>query len=170
MKTAVRATPAPAASKESPHLRGRSWSSIAAQLSSSLEHAQKLLAASDPRAVEANSGRTALHKAAFWGHEHVARKLLGTWGMAVDAQDYAGDTALHDASRFGHAQIVGLLLEAGADATRANKDGLTPLALAREHGKDDVVKLLSQSLEHDAQMAAQSRRRAFVGTSDGSRF
>ena len=43
----------------------------------SLEHAQTCLTnGADPKSLEANSGRTALHKAAFWGHDHIVPWLL----------------------------------------------------------------------------------------------
>ena len=100
--------------------------------------------------------------AAFWGHAHVIRKLLGPWGMPVEGVDYAGDTALHDAARFGHTEIVGLLLDAGANPIRPNKDGFSALDLAEEHGKADVVKLIRSRIEEDMLEAAASRRRKFL--------
>ena len=42
----------------------------------SIEHAQSLASTADIRATEANSGRTALHKAAFWGHGNITKWLL----------------------------------------------------------------------------------------------
>ena len=43
----------------------------------SLERAQACVAAGgDPHSLESNSGRTALHKAAFWGHDHIIPWLL----------------------------------------------------------------------------------------------
>ncbi|OWZ66950.1 hypothetical protein AYX15_01858 [Cryptococcus neoformans] len=44
----------------------------------------------------------------------------------VDVQDVHGDTALNVAARVGNKGLVGLLLDAGADKTRANKLGLRP--------------------------------------------
>lgn len=44
----------------------------------------------------------------------------------VDVQDVHGDTALNVAARVGNKGLVNLLLDAGADKTRANKLGLRP--------------------------------------------
>ena len=82
-----------------------------------------------------DSGRTALHKAAFWGHAHVVKFLTRECLCKVGATDFAGDTALHDAARFGHTEIVRILLDVGADVGTTNKAGQTPIALARMHGK-----------------------------------
>ena len=55
-----------------------------------------------------------------------------------------------------------MLLRAGADPIRKNADGLTPLQLAEEHGKADVVGLLQTRIEGDIAAAAMSRRQAFL--------
>ena len=55
----------------------------------------------DVHAVESSSGRTALHKAAFWGHIEMTDFLTKECKLNVNATDNAGDTALHDAARFG---------------------------------------------------------------------
>ena len=70
---------------------------------------RRLAPLADPTEVEATSGRTALHKAAFWGHSHLV-PFLAECGVPVNAQDFNGDTALHDASRFGHTKVVEQLL------------------------------------------------------------
>lgn len=90
----------------------------------SIEHAQALQKnGADINGVEANSGRTALHKAAFWGHGLIVKWLLEA-GVSADTQDYAGDTALHDAARFGHEECI-QLLKAKADASIKNAKGET---------------------------------------------
>ena len=43
-------------------------------------------------------------------------------------------------------QVVTLLLEAGADAKRADNSGKTPLALAKEYGLSDIFRILSTPL------------------------
>merc|ERR1712113_886133 len=69
----------------------------------------------DVHEQEANSGRTALHKAAFWGHLETITYLLDECKLDPNVQDFSGDTALHDAVRFGHAPLVNKLLSSGAD-------------------------------------------------------
>mmetsp|Transcript_10401 Transcript_10401/g.25035 ORF Transcript_10401/g.25035 Transcript_10401/m.25035 type:complete len:400 (+) Transcript_10401:1413-2612(+) len=118
----------------------------------------------DLQSVDTASGRSALHKAAFWGHNHVVKMLLAN-GSPVNKVDFAGDSALHDAARFGHKSIVVSLLEAGADLTLKNKDGLTAKAIAEEHGKTAVVELLERCAAKDMEAAALARRRGFIGSS-----
>ena len=92
----------------------------------SLEHAQtQTELGGDPHSLEPNSGRTALHKAGFWGHDHIVPWLLGICKVDPNVQDYSGDTALHDAARFGHAKVVEQLIKGGASSTIRNKLGQT---------------------------------------------
>ena len=102
----------------------------------SLEHAQMCLKrGADPTRLEANSGRSALHNAAFWGHDHIVPWLL-TLKVPVNAVDYNGDTALHDAARFGHDKCIDALLgAAGVDVSVVNKEGKTAHDVAVENGK-----------------------------------
>ncbi len=94
--------------------------------------------------TEALSGRTALHKAAYFGHAHVIDFLLDQVGINVNAQDADGDTALHDAARFGHLAVVETLLsKGGAEKTVTNRDGKTAIDLARSAEKDAVVAALA---------------------------
>jgi Ankyrin repeats (3 copies)/Peroxidase len=98
----------------------------------------------DVNAVEKHSKRTALHKAAYFGHAHVVSYLCREIATTnIDAIDGDGDTALHDAARFGHVLVVQALLEKGAHRTLRNLDGKTPLDLATANGKRAVVELLS---------------------------
>merc|ERR1711990_1039228 len=63
----------------------------------------------DVNQVEVHSGRTALHKAAFWNHAAVVDYLIRELYVDPDIQDRNGDTALHDAAQFGHTQSLQLL-------------------------------------------------------------
>lgn len=93
----------------------------------------------DVHEAEAVSGRTALHKAAFWGHDAATAYLLEL-GLKTDVQDYNGDTALHDAARFGHAKVCEHLLKAGASTTIKNKLGQTPYDTAVAYGYPKLLK------------------------------
>ena len=90
-----------------------------------------------------NSHRTALHHisavAGIKGRSASANTYLSTllaWMATaetpdqirdyVNIQDVNGDTALNVAARVGNRNIVKLLLDAGADKTKANKLGLRP--------------------------------------------
>lgn len=91
---------------------------------------------------EANSGRTALHKASFWGHIQTITYLLDECKANPNVQDLTGDTPLHDAVRFGHAPLVDKLLASGADRTIMNKAGKTPEDVAVEYGKQAIAATL----------------------------
>lgn len=108
----------------------------------SLERMKEIGAQANPDAQEAGSGRTSLHKAAYFGHVAVIRYLVIELGATVDLQDTDGDTALHEAARFGHVDCVTTLLAAGASRTIQNADGKTALDLAAANEKEEVVALL----------------------------
>jgi ankyrin repeat protein len=111
----------------------------------SVERMQELLQASDVNvnSTEALSGRTALHKAAYFGHVHVIEFLLDQEGILVNVQDADGDAALHDAARFGHVDVVEALMRKGADKTLINKEGKAALDLAQAAEKDAVAAVLA---------------------------
>ena len=105
---------------------------------------KKLAEGADVREGDPGSWRTALHKAAYWGHAHTIQTLLDL-GVPLNAQDSDGDTALHDAARFGHVEVVKQLLNArGIDIGLSNRQGLDALGLAKEYGKRDVADALEQ--------------------------
>ena len=102
----------------------------------SIEHCKESVAkGADVHALEKNSGRSALHKAAFWNHVHMMDWMIGELKMEVNLQDYNGDTPLHDAARFGHADIVSALLKGGARVDVINKEGKTAEGVARDYEK-----------------------------------
>ncbi|MEO0530991.1 MAG: peroxidase family protein [Planctomycetota bacterium] len=103
---------------------------------------KRLADEADVHEVEANSGRNALHKAAFWGHIDAVRYLTDDLKLDVNAQDDMGDTALHDAARFGHTEVAQALVDAGTDLSLRNAAGHTPAELADEYGKEPIVKML----------------------------
>lgn len=97
----------------------------------------------DVHQLEATSGRTALHKAAFWGHIHIVPYLLKECKIDPNVQDIFGDTALHDAAKFGHEAVAKALVDGGTNLSIKNKEGWTPLDMAREHnhpGTEQAIK------------------------------
>jgi len=75
----------------------------------------------NPHELEATSGRSALHKAAFWGHTAMTKYLINEVKINLNVQDVYGDTALHDAAKFGHEVVAQLLVEGGANSAIKNK-------------------------------------------------
>jgi len=113
-----------------------------AAMHGSYDTVKKLAGKADVHQAEKSSGRTALHKAAFWGHEKVVRYLLDECKLDVNATDYNGDTPLHDAVKFSHPGVVEILLASKPDLTLKNKQGKDAMALAVEFGYDKIVALL----------------------------
>jgi len=86
---------------------------------------------------------TALIAAAHLGHVEVVDALIKA-GAPLDHVNNLGWTALIEAVVLGdggprHTEIVGLLISAGADMSIADRQGVTPLALAKRRGFDDMV-------------------------------
>lgn len=99
----------------------------------------------DPYALEATSRRSALHKAAFWGHILTINFLIYEVRMDLNQQDYNGDTAMHDAARFGHVDVVAALLKGGGNPTIKNAKDENVIELALKQDKFDVAKVILES-------------------------
>ncbi|CAN5211778.1 ankyrin repeat domain-containing protein [soil metagenome] len=79
-----------------------------------------------------------------------AVKLLLTSGIDVDHVNDLGWTCLLEIVILGdggprHQEVARLVLEAGADPGLADKDGVTPLAHARQKGQHAVAALIEQA-------------------------
>ena len=104
----------------------------------------------DPDLTRTNRfGGTALIPAADRGHVAIVRRLLRT-EIDVDHVNDLGWTALLEAVILGdggpaHTEIVRLLLEAGADRTIADREGVTPLEHARAAGYEEIASLLQST-------------------------
>ncbi len=96
-------------------------------------------------------GYTPLQLACFFGHEDVARYLVGN-GARIDAVSKNGMAIqpLHAAAAGGHTAIVQLLLAAGADPNAVQQDSFRPLHAAAQNGNAELARLL---LAHGADPA-----------------
>ena len=88
-------------------------------------------------------GETPLHKAAREGHYEAAQSLI-EYGADVNRVNEFGMTPLHWVALSGRVGLANLLVAAGADPNFCNGylDDLTPIAIARIMGYDDVVRVL----------------------------
>ncbi|EIM26796.1 ankyrin repeat-containing protein [Microvirga lotononidis] len=92
-------------------------------------------------------GGTALIPAAERGHVETVHTLIEA-GVDVDHVNKLGWTALLEAIILGdggprHVEIVRLLLDADAEASLADRDGVTPLQHARQRGYREIEQLLT---------------------------
>ncbi|MGO4303800.1 ankyrin repeat domain-containing protein [Cupriavidus sp. RAF12] len=105
----------------------------------------------DLRSTDRYDG-TALIAASQHGNVEVVKLLLKA-GIAVDQVNQLGWTALLEAIVLGdgstrYEEIVQLLLDAGADANLADREGITPSRHARERGYKTMVKMLMRARGH----------------------
>ena len=76
-----------------------------------------------------NGGCTAIHVSARVGHANVLAALIAHAPTIIDKQDCAGQTALHLSmqSVVGFKTTAPILMQAGANVTARDKDGVTPI-------------------------------------------
>ena len=107
-----------------------------------------------------SNGACPLAVASFCGCDDVVEALLSIdFGkQLLNDQDKAGGcTPLWLASRTGNAKMVRLLLDAGADATIKNSDGLTPEEAAVKYDKKKVMEIFGYDIkEVDAQSSKET--------------
>lgn len=90
-------------------------------------------------------GWTALHYAATGGHIDAMRLLLDNHAY-VDAASPNGSTPLMMASMYGTIDAVKLLLEAGADPSLKNTQGLGAIDFARKVQREETVLVVAAAL------------------------
>lgn len=97
-----------------------------------------------------NEGKTPLHLAAESGQCGSVDILLGSmWSnKARDQQDSSGNTALHCAVNAGKLPTVRSLLDACANHSLTNKNGDTPLDLAKRYSGDEYCGLPELKSHH----------------------
>ncbi|MEO8143397.1 MAG: ankyrin repeat domain-containing protein [Betaproteobacteria bacterium] len=92
-------------------------------------------------------GGTALIPACHYGHVETVRVLLGT-AIDVDHVNNLGWTALLETVILGdggprHVEITRLLLERRANSNIADREGISPLAHARQRGYSEMARLIA---------------------------
>ena len=93
--------------------------------------------------VKDKEGNTALHLAAINNKRLFVSMLL--WGEAdmLDTNN-KGNTAMHEAAQRGHYQVIYVMMQNGGDDVKdvKNKDGKTPLDLAKESGDSETIECI----------------------------
>ncbi|KAJ0132058.1 Pogo transposable element with ZNF domain protein [Fusarium oxysporum f. sp. albedinis] len=75
------------------------------------------------------------------------RALVNNEQVQLERRDGGGRTALSWAVKYGHAKVVKVLLQVGADPeAKSNRDS-TPMSIAKQFGRDD---LLSELMSYKA--------------------
>lgn len=105
----------------------------------------------DLRSTDRYDG-TALIAASQHGNVEIVKLLLKA-GLSVDHVNQLGWTALLEAVVLGdgsarYEEVVQLLLDAGADANLADREGVTPTRHARERGYKTMVRMLMRARGH----------------------
>ena len=97
-------------------------------------------------------GFTALHLAAFFGHQAVADELLRR-GADVSAvsRNPLRVQAIHSAAAGNHTDVVQTLLDHHADPNARQEGGFAPLHAAAQNGNEELYELLvSRGADQDA--------------------
>lgn len=103
----------------------------------------------NPGNVTSRYEGTALIAAAHLGHVEVVKILINA-GAPLDHVNNLDWTALIEAIVLGdggrrHVETAGALIEAGADVTIADRNGIRPIDLARQRGFGAIVALFEKS-------------------------
>ena len=122
-----------------PTLRGETPLMLAA-IKGNIDFAKRLLEKGAD--INANYGWTALHYSASTGQTEMTRFLINN-GAFVNARTERGVTPLYMAARIVAAPTVEVLLQAGADKTMCNDQGISPSAIAQKRGDSQLAKRLA---------------------------
>lgn len=90
-----------------------------------------------------NDGNNAMMVNAEWHGSLEVLKIMLKAGLDVKAQNREGNTILHILIRRNSIQTARFLIKKGADYNLANNDQVTPLQLAVENGKEDLLELMT---------------------------
>ena len=100
----------------------------------------------DPTICDSEGG-TPLMYASNQGHVDVVRCLVRNKAVraTIDTKGQYGRTALWYASFTNRTEVVKVLVEVGANPMVADRNGDTPLDMARDYGHDDCITILEVS-------------------------
>lgn len=105
-----------------------------------------LEAGADVSVLDPGMKATALHAAAYAGRTEAA-KLLIEYNIDINKQGpYNGYTALHDAIWQNNIETAKVIIQAGADLNIKSNNGQTPLEMAKNLKRHEIVKLIQEKL------------------------
>lgn len=105
-----------------------------------LNQVEELLKAGVPPYIATDTGMTPLLAASAAGHWSIVERLLQEKGIDVNAVDSEQEkSALHYAVQFNSEIVVDRLIQAGANPTITDKNGITPLDLAIHDSRESLV-------------------------------
>ncbi|KAG1692590.1 Ankyrin-1 [Nymphon striatum] len=93
------------------------------------------------------TSETPLHIAARVQNGEKCAEMLLKSGTDVNSAQLNGETALHFSARYGHLKTTRLLLDDGALPTKRTNEGLTPLHMAINNCRYEVVRELLDLME-----------------------
>lgn len=117
---------------------------MAAALGGQLEATKLLLTKGADVMARNTGGFTALHAAAYSGSVPVAALLLDNKAVLEDTANKAGTAPLFVAVEMNYPAVVELLIAKGADVTRPESHGYSPITRAFWKGHKDMVRLLKR--------------------------
>ncbi|KAJ0393449.1 hypothetical protein P43SY_000757 [Pythium insidiosum] len=121
-----------------------------------------LLLASDAHVnLPERDGKTALHIACMWGRLDAATILL-QHGADPTRKDLEGQLPLHAACRNGHDSVVELLLRCRPDVFVADDCGSTPMELARDWQRREIMVMLQEYVDTELRPSMRARVRFVV--------
>jgi glycerophosphodiester phosphodiesterase len=120
------------------------------------------------------TGETALHVAARFGHHECAEVILRGSDMAkadleIIENSYAW-TPLHVAAVDGHLSVVRLLVDAGADVYRTDSSGWTAKEHAALRGHMDIARLLAHHMTEEQTAKNGTSAQTTPGESNSNSF
>ncbi|KAK7016195.1 hypothetical protein SK128_001715 [Halocaridina rubra] len=99
----------------------------------------------DMNKTEKGSHHTPLHSAAKHGNLNCLQTILNeTPSNIINLHDIDKNTTLHLAAAYGHRDCCKALLEKGANGSKTNKEGNSPLMLAVKKGYEKTCEVLLQ--------------------------